>query len=82
MKRRYEIYHTTKAIAFGIDYACGEFLQIWDITKYREPDVDNILVDEDVKLTGLTRDRVLKILSEHGFTEEEMDEEYSKDGGL
>ena len=77
---RFEIYHEKKALAFGNDHACGEYLMIWDLTKgYREPDPDNILVDEDTKLTGFTKDKMLKLIAEHGFEIGEL--EKAKMGG-
>lgn len=69
---RFEIYHEDKALAFGNDHACGEYIQIWDTTKYSMPDCDNVLVDEDTLLTGLTREKMMKLIQEHGFTEREM----------
>lgn len=77
MKGRYEIYHKEdkKALAFGRDHAVGDFLQIWSTSESREPDSDNILVDEDT-LSGLTRERMLELLAEHGFDESELAEAY------
>lgn len=73
---RYEIYHKDKALAFGSDHACGEYLQIWDITKDRMPDDENILVDEDTKLTGLTQEKMLALVEDHGFTQNELERAY------
>lgn len=69
---RYEIYKGTRGLAFGTDHACGDYIQIWDTSMYREPDDDNIIIDEDQKLTGLTKERFLSIIKEHGFTEEDI----------
>ena len=77
MKGRYEIYKNGKGLAFGNDHACGEFLQIWKLPGQPEP--DNILVDEDARLTGLTREKYMSLLKKHGFTEEDLAEEYEKD---
>jgi len=74
---RFEIYHKEKALAFGSDHVCGEYLQIWDITEDRMPDEDNILVDEDTKITGMTRDKMMKLIREHGFTEKELEKAYN-----
>lgn len=73
---RFEVYHKDKALAFGNDHACGEYIQIWDITKQREPDDTNVLVDEDTRLTGLTKDRMMKLIQEHGFAEHELKKAY------
>ena len=70
---RHEIYHNDKGLAFGRDHACGEYLQIWDLSKGRCPDVDNILVDEDTVLTGLTQDKMLSLVEEHGFEQHELE---------
>jgi len=75
---RYEIYHEDKALAFGTDHACGEYLQIWTLDKGRMPDVKNIIVDEDTVLTGMSRGKMLALLKEHGFTEDEMAQKYSQ----
>jgi len=71
MSTRYEIYHKDKGLAFGNDHACGEFLQIWDLSKGKQPDVDNILVDED-RFTGFNPPKMLKLLKEHGFALDEL----------
>jgi len=78
MKGRYEIFKNGKGLAFGKDHACGDFIQIWDASKSTIPDVDNVLVDEDVLLTGLTRERMMELLKEHGFTEEDLAKEHDK----
>ena len=71
---RYVVHHENKSLAFGNDHACGEFLMIWDTTgKYSEPDPDNVLVDEDVLFTGLTQEKMLLLLKEHGFTKQELE---------
>ena len=75
---RHEVYKGTKGLAFGNDHACGEYLQIWDASVYREPDGENILVDEDTFLTRLTREKMLQLIKEHGFTEDDLAEVYAQ----
>ena len=75
MQFRCEVHHEGKTLAFGNDCACGEFLMIWDTTKYREPDCDNVIVDED-RSTGMTRQSMLSLISQHGFVEEELGHAY------
>lgn len=69
---RYVVHHDKKSLAFGNDHACGEFLMIWDTTKYSEPDDENVLVDEDVLFTNLTKQKMINLLEKHGFTQEEL----------
>ena len=73
---RYEVYHKDKGLAFGSDHACGVYLQIWqrpDSPNERSlqdrvgPNPEDMLVDEDT-LTGLTSDKKLEIIEQHGFT--------------
>ena len=77
---RYTVTHDDKALAFGTDHVCGDFLIIWsrpaDNTPRLEqdemgPDPDEILVDED-NSTNLTRQRMLLLLDVHGFTLDEL----------
>jgi len=82
MSTRYEIYKGNKGLAFGNDHACGEFLQIWDTSDHTQPDTDNILVDEDTQLTGLTRTRMIDLLEQHGFTEEDLAIAYNRKESL
>lgn len=77
---RFEIFKNGKGLAFGNDFYCGDYLQIWDATKTKMPDSENILVDED-KLTGLTRPKMLKLLEEYGFTEKELEQAYIRGSG-
>lgn len=70
---RYEVYHEDKALAFGNDHSCGEYLQIWDLSKGSMPDPDNILVDED-RFTGFTRNKMLELIEKHGFSLHELKE--------
>lgn len=88
---RYEIRHEDKGLAFGNDSVCGEFLMIWkrpDDPVQRTaqdtfgPDSEEVLVDEDTILTHLTREKYLALLSEHGFSEEELAQEYEKRNGV
>ena len=71
---RYTVHHEDKALAAGHDHATGSFVMIWDLTKPcgREPEVDNMLVDEDEMFTGLTHDKMLAVMKEHGFTMDEL----------
>jgi hypothetical protein len=69
---RFEIHHEKKSLAFGNDHACGEYLMIWDTSQYREPDGDNVLVDEDTRFTGLTKERMEQLVQEHGFKIDEL----------
>lgn len=71
---RIEVRHKTekKSLAFGTDRATGAFLQIWDTTKYPDPDDENLLVDEDEVMTGLTKEKFLALVEKHGFTEAEL----------
>lgn len=79
---RYEIYHEDdkKALAFGSDHACGEYLMIWDTSEYREPDGENVLIDEDTILTGLTKEKMEVLVEEHGFTMAELENAYKRRG--
>lgn len=70
---RYEVHHEDKALAFGNDHACGEYLMIWDLSKGSMPEPENILVDED-RFTGLTRDKMEKLVKKHGFNLQELKE--------
>ena len=79
---RYEIHHENKSLAFGNDHACGEYIMIWDTSKYSEPDSDNILVSEDVLFTNLTQERMIKLIEKHGFTKEEITEARGRDCGV
>ena len=71
MSTRFEVYHKDKALAFGKDHACGEFLMIWDLTKGQEPEPDNILADED-RFTGFTKEKMLALIGKHGFALDEL----------
>lgn len=83
---RYEILHKEKGLSFGYDHACGEFLQIWtrpvdlkermNQDKYG-PDPEEMLIDEDTKFTRLTREKMMQLVQEHGFTIEELMERSS-----
>ena len=52
-----------KSMAVGTDHAFGNFIQIWDNSKYPEPDSDNIILDED----KLSWPAIQNIITEHGF---------------
>lgn len=69
---RFEVFKNKKGLAFGNDHALGEYLQIWNAPNREMPDVDNILVDEDM-LTGLNREKMLRLISEHGFNESDLE---------
>jgi hypothetical protein len=74
---RLEIHHNGKSLAFGNYHACGEYLMIWDTTEYAEPDVDNVIVDED-QFTGFAREKMLSLIQEHGFTVKELEQAKSQ----
>lgn len=83
---RFQVMHQDKGLAFGDDHACGEFLMIWirptdpserDAQDIFGPDPEEVIVDEDTVLTGLTREKYLALLAEHGFSEEELASVYS-----
>ncbi len=80
---RYTVLHEDKGLAFGSDHACGEFLMIWvrpndpDVRKEQDnfgPDPEEVIIDEDTMFTGLTREKYLSILKEHGFNESELEQ--------
>lgn len=81
---RIEIKHENKGLAFGYDHALGEFLQIWKRPDDPEelrlidtygPDDEDMLVDEDVT-TGFSKEKLIALLNEHGFSYNELEQEY------
>lgn len=88
---RYTVLHDDKGLSFGQDHACGEFLQVWtrpqdEVDRGKQdqygPDPDEMLVDEDAKFTGFTRERMMRLLEDHGFTVEELMNEAQKNMGF
>jgi len=50
-------------VAWGVDHACGLFVQVWDNTVDND---DGPLTDLDAQLDGLTTDRLLEIADIYG----------------
>jgi len=82
---RYTIFHDDKVLAFGNDHVCGEYLQIYtrpaDLQERKSqdsfgPNPEEMLVDED-KHTGFTREKMLKLIAEHGFDLSELESAYN-----
>lgn len=79
---RYEVIHTDKGLAFGSDHACGEFLMIWMRQKDPESrhlqdqfgtDANDVIVDEDTAFNpDFNREKMLRLITEHGFRVEEL----------
>lgn len=65
MSRR-EKYGERFAIAFGVDHAMGNYVMVWDRSDYDEPDVENVVVDEDRFTGAVTPDRIISLGSEYG----------------
>jgi hypothetical protein len=81
MGYRIEVLHEDKGLAFGKDNACGDFLQIWirpaNPEERKTQDQfgpEDLIVDEDTVFTCLTGEIMEKIVVEHGFTMEELEE--------
>ena len=86
---RYRIRHDDKVLAFGYDHACGEFLQIYKRPKDAEErrmqdefgvNPEEMLVDED-NSTGFTREKMEKLIAEHGFDLSELESASYKQTG-
>lgn len=87
---RFEILHEDKGLAFGRDHACGDFLQIWkrpedpverELQDMSGPDEEEMLVDMDTSGIGgprLTKEMMLQLLGDHGFTLEELQEDAAR----
>lgn len=66
---RYTILHQDKGLAFGYDAVCGEFLRIWEIANPNKLLVD---LDSSFFVESFSKNKILELLKEHGFTEDEL----------